>query len=103
MVSTLWSPPAWLSCSGSEDISTWGFQSRSGEKTRGQKCWQEMVEVKMGGFQEGGDLLDFKISEVEYSKSWASKGEEAPLCPLFLPLPKVEDVLISLVRFQDIN
>lgn len=90
-------------CLGSEDVSTWGFQSRSGEETRGQKCWQRIVEVKIEGLQENGDLLDLKTSEVEYSKSLASRGGKAPLCPMFLPFPKVEDMLISLVRFQDIN
>ena len=88
-------------CSGSEGFSTWGLQNRSGEETRGQKLWQRMAEVKMEGFRS--DLLDLKISEVEYSKSWASRGGWPCLCPMFLPLPKVEDMLISLVRFQDIN
>lgn len=46
--------------------------------------------------------MDFKILEVEYSKSWATRRGEVPFCPVFLPLPKVEDMLIFLVSSQGI-
>lgn len=62
-----------------------------------------MIDMKMEGWKEGGDLVDFKILEVEYSKSWATRKGEVPLYPMFLLLPKVEDMLISLGGSQDIN
>lgn len=47
--------------------------------------------------------MDFKILEVEYSKSWATRRGEVPFCPVFLLLAKVEDMLIFLVSSQGIS
>lgn len=67
---------------GSEE-EAWGFQRRSSGETRGQEYWQQIVEVKMEVSKEVGNLLDFKISKVEYSKSWASKNGETPYAYVF--------------------
>lgn len=70
-------------CLGSEEGKCWGFQSRSDGETKGQECWQRMVEVKMERSKELGDLLDFRISQVECFKPWTCRRGEAPLCLTF--------------------
>ena len=87
----------------SEEEKWWGFLCRYAAQTKGQACWQRIVAVEMEGSVEVAGWLDFKILEIEYSKSWTPRRGEAPLCPMILSSPKVEDMLISLVRFQDID
>lgn len=40
-----------------------------------------MVEVKIERSKELGDLLDFRISQVEYSKAWTCRRGEYALLP----------------------
>ena len=56
----------------------------------------------MEGSKEVGNLLDFKISKVEYSKSWASKNGEAPYAYVssFTPSRRRGDLL---GQIQDID
>lgn len=70
LVHTMPSPATALSCLlGNEEDKHWGLKSRSSGETKGQECWQRMARVKMEKSEEVGDLLHFKISEVEYSRS----------------------------------
>lgn len=65
-------------CLGSKEDKTRGFESRSGRERR-QEYWQRMVEVKMEGSPLTlGNLLGFKISEAENSKSGACRKGETP-------------------------
>lgn len=64
---------------------------------RGQEYWQQIVEVKMEGSKEVGNLLEVSFQKLSIPNHGPQRMGRLPM-PMFFPLLKVEDVLISLVR-----